>query len=164
MIQQFRFLVLIVGLIFCALAADSPTSLIGKTAPDFILHTLDNDLRHSLKDFRGEVVLLDFWASWCPPCKKSLPALVKLQAQYEGLQILTINIDDKKKNAVEFMTRLDLNLIALYDQEKTVVESYNVTGMPTALLIDRKGVVRSIFSGYTEENMKEIGEAIGDLL
>lgn len=164
MIHHLRFIVLTWGAICCGLAADSPESLIGKIAPDFTLKTVDNRSQHSLKDFRGEVVLLDFWASWCPPCKKSLPELTRLQAQYEGMKVLTINIDDKSENAADFIAKLNLKLITLYDREKTVVENYNIAGMPSALLIDRKGVVRHIFSGYTEKNMEEIREAVEDLL
>ena len=106
-----------------------------KPAPDFTLKKIDGSGTVSLSKLRGTVVLVDFWASWCPPCKKSLPYLSKLESKYKNFKVIAINIDDDTSNARAFLNENKLDLTTVYDRDKSVVSAYNVPVMPTAYLI-----------------------------
>ena len=136
----------------------------GKEAPDFKLPKLNSSDTVSLSELRGKVVLVDFWATWCPPCKKSLPFFEKLDNKYKNLQVIAINIDDDKKNASQFLEQNNLKLTAVYDADKSVVGAFDVPVMPTAYLIDQYGKIQYIHSGYSEENMKKLEFAIRGLV
>ena len=138
--------------------------MLGKPAPDFSLETISRNGKISPKDYRGKVVLLDFWASWCGPCKKSLPLLVDLEEKYAGLKVLAVNIDDDRENALDFMKRHNLDLTVIYDSDKSVAENYGVSAMPSAVLIDRNGVVRYVKYGYTDREIKNFDAYIRELL
>ena len=129
---------------------------IGQSAPLFSLELLEGEKKITLSSFKGKVVLVDFWASWCAPCKISLPLLDKLAKKYKELKIIAVNIDDDKSNAINFMRDLKVNLLAVYDSTKETVESYNVPEMPTAYLIDQYGKIRFIHSGYKKEDMRKL--------
>jgi thiol-disulfide isomerase/thioredoxin len=131
---------------------------VGKSAPDFTLKTIDGTSDLSLKDFRGSVVVVDFWASWCAPCRRSLPELASLEAR--GVKVLAVNIDEDRKNGVEFLKRNNINLRALYDGKKAVASRYDVPAMPSALIIDKQGIVRYLHIGYGAEDLKEFKQQI----
>jgi len=138
--------------------------LMGKTAPDFMLNTIDGSATLSLKDLRGSVVVIDFWASWCPPCRRSLPGLAALEQRLKGLKVLAVNIDDDRVKGVEFLRRNRIKVVALYDQDKQVVKRYDVSAMPSALIIDKHGVVRFVHVGYTESDLDQFKKEIEGLL
>lgn len=153
-------LTIISCLLFLGASSNNFDSWLGKPAPDFTLETVSGQATLSLKDYRGKVVLVDFWASWCAPCKKSLPELQKIDQEYEDLRILAINIDDQKKNALKFMKKINLDMTVLFDEEKEVAEIFNLSEMPSAVLIDQEGVVRQVFPGYTKNKLGEFKQAI----
>ncbi len=136
----------------------------GKPAPDFTLKTIDGRASLSLHELQGSVVVIDFWASWCAPCRRSLPLLASLEASRKGVKVLAINIDDERKNGVEFLKRIRSSLVALYDEQKKVVTKYDVPSMPSAIIIDRHGIVRFIHAGYTENDLAEFRKEIDALL
>jgi thiol-disulfide isomerase/thioredoxin len=138
---------------------------IGKQAPEFSLKTLEGDTLVSLRKYRGSVVVIDFWATWCAPCKRSLPALEYLESLYPNkIKILAINIDDSKRNALDFLEKYKLNLTTLYDAKKEVVTKYDVPGMPSAVIIDKNGIIQFLHLGYTEDQLKELRKNIEKLL
>ena len=112
--------------------APLPAAKVGKPAPDFVLNDLNSEAAIKLSDYNGKVVLLDFWASWCAPCKHSLPKLSELKESIPNLEIVTITIDDKAQNAERFIERLKLDLPAGFDVKKEVAEAYGVSAMPSA--------------------------------
>ena len=137
---------------------------VGKPAPGFSLRTMDGTATLSLGQLRGQVVVVDFWASWCAPCKRSLPQLAAMEANHPGLKVIAINIDDERQKAVEFLRKNRVKLIALYDEKKDVVTTYDVPVMPSALIIDRKGVVRYVHVGYTDDDLDQFKREIQGLL
>ena len=135
-----------------------------KAAPDFKLKMLEGPDSVTLSSLRGKVVLVDFWASWCPPCKKSLPLLAKLDNKYKNLNVVAINIDDEKENARQFLQKLKVELTVVHDTDKIVVSQYDVPELPTAYLIDQYGKIKMVHSGYNEEQLKKLEFTIRGLL
>ena len=111
-------------------------------APDFTLPNPDGR-KVSLKDFRGKVVFLNFWATWCEFCKDEMPAMDRLYREFrgKGLEIVAVNVKDKRADALAFAKQLKITYPIVMDPEGEVGLLYGAFGMPTTYLIDRKGVV-----------------------
>jgi peroxiredoxin len=137
---------------------------IGKIAPDFTLKTIDDRAAFSLNDLRGQVVVIDFWATWCPPCRRALTQLAALDAKHSKLTVLAVNVDNERRNAAEFLKRNRIQTAALFDEKKEVIEEYGVSAMPSAFVIDKRGVVRFIHSGYTDSEVEQIKNEVKGLL
>ena len=120
---------------------------VGQLAPEFTLRTLDGE-EVTFSDFRGFVVLLDFWRSTCPPCRTSLPHLESLRAKYadQGLILVGVNLDEDVSAAIDFLAENELDefivLRSTLDEAEAVRELYGVGGIPHTFVIDRQGVVR----------------------
>lgn len=101
----------------------------------------------------GHVVLVDFWASWCAPCKASFPAMAKLHADYQtrGLQIVAVGIDEKPAQAIAFWKKMAPPFAGLHDREQSLVRQVVVPTMPTSYLVDRAGRVRFVHEGFRGE-------------
>ncbi len=129
-----------------AIVAGSP--LLGRPAPDFTLPDLDGQLV-SLSDYRGRPVLLNFWASWCEPCKIEFPLFQAAREQHaaEGLEILGIIHDDSADAAAAFVEEEGSGWPALLDADDAVWNAYAGLGLPTTFFIDREGIVRAISFG-----------------
>jgi cytochrome c biogenesis protein CcmG, thiol:disulfide interchange protein DsbE len=121
----------------------------GDRARDFEQKTL-NGSTLKLSQLRGKVVLLDFWASWCEPCKKELPILAKMapRLREKGVEIVAVNIDEKKENAESFIKSHAAGLTVVYDKDKAIVGQYEPPKMPSSFIIDRNGVIRAINAGF----------------
>jgi peroxiredoxin len=121
----------------------------GESAPDFALKAASGkNLR--LRELRGEVVMINFWATWCGPCRQELPLLNKLYAQYRqaGFVLLGVNIDDDPAAAKEMASKLGVSFPLLFDSDKRVTRMYDVSTMPATLILDRNGKVRHVHRGY----------------
>ena len=138
--------------------------MIGKPAPSFTLKSVDGRTSLSLADLRGQVVIIDFWATWCVPCRHSLPQLATFQSAQQGVKVIAINIDDERANAMDFLKHNRVKLTALYDEAKNVVGTYDVPAMPSALVVDKRGVVRFVHGGYTERDIPAIVREARSLL
>jgi cytochrome c biogenesis protein CcmG, thiol:disulfide interchange protein DsbE len=121
----------------------------GQAAPDFDGATLSQQPL-KLSSLRGKVVLLDFWASWCEPCKKELPLLSQLapRLRQKGSEIVAVNIDDDKKNAEDFVRAKGIRLTVVSDGSKKIVGRWEPPKMPSSFVIDKSGVVRAINGGF----------------
>lgn len=121
------------------------------TAPDFTLRALTGPTLR-LAEQRGHVVLVNFWASWCGPCRQEMPQLNRLHDKYRaaGLVLVGVNIDDDPRLAAEVATRYQLRFPVLLDTDKAVVKRYDLGAMPATVLIDRDGRVRQLHRGYRE--------------
>ncbi|MFT4800186.1 MAG: peroxiredoxin [Candidatus Azotimanducaceae bacterium] len=119
------------------------------TVPDFTLKSMGGqNLR--LEEFRGQVVLINFWASWCGPCRQEMPILQKIHERYEplGFTVLGINVDDNQEKARKIAERLNLNFPLLLDTGQFVSEAYDVNAMPYSVLVSRDGKINYIHRGY----------------
>ncbi len=118
-------------------------------APDFALRSMSGpNLR--LQEQRGRVVMINFWATWCGPCRQEMPQLNKLYDKYHaaGFVLLGVNVDDNPSHAAELAKKLGLNFPILLDTDKTVSRLYDLSTMPSTVLIDRDGRVRYVHKGY----------------
>ena len=116
--------------------------LAAELAPDFTLPTSSGEV--SLASLKGKVVYLDFWASWCTPCRKSFPWMDELQKRHkdEGLVVLAVNLDKKAEYIDKFLGSMKPSFIIAFDPEGKVADKYELKGMPTSYVIDRKGQLR----------------------
>jgi peroxiredoxin len=142
---------IVLGALVTVFAATSIASsdLAGQAAPDFVLKSSTGEnLR--LSEHRGDVVMINFWATWCGPCRQEMPLLDDLYARYErvGFSLLGVNIDDDSRRAMEMIEDLGVNFPVLFDSSKQVSELYEVEAMPVTVLIDREGIVRHVHHGY----------------
>ena len=103
-----------------------------------------------IHDFRGRVVYLDFWASWCAPCRQSFPWMQAMKDTYEsrGLTVLAVNLDQNRGDADRFLAQFHPSFDVRFDPQGTVAEHFKVHGMPTGLVVDRHGVVRFTHIGF----------------
>jgi len=142
---------LALGLVFGILAATSLASsgMEGQVAPDFVLRsTTGQNLR--LSEYRGSVVMINFWATWCGPCRQEMPLLNELYQRYErvGFSLLGVNIDDDSRKAMNMISDLGVNFPVLFDSTKEVSKLYQVDAMPVTIIVDRNGTVRYVHQGY----------------
>jgi peroxiredoxin len=138
---------------------------VGSPAPDFTLRVLDGpNLR--LQEQRGKVVLVNFWATWCGPCRKEMPHLNRIADKYRssGLVMLGINVDDDVRNAAELASKLGVKFPVLLDTDKKVSKLYDLNSMPSTLVIDRNGRVRYLHRGYQDGYEDLYDKQIRDLL
>lgn len=121
----------------------------GDKAPDIDLPALRGG-RVKLRELAGKVVVVDFWASWCEPCKRELPELEKLSRELaqKGVTVVAVNIDQERKNAAELAQKLGLTLPVALDPDGKVAEKYDPPKMPTSFVIDQRGVIRFVHAGY----------------
>ncbi len=125
------------------------SSLEGQVAPDFVLRSATGEnLR--LSEYRGDVVLINFWATWCGPCRQEMPLLDDLYGRYQrvGFNLLGINIDEDSRRAMQMVQELGVNFPVLFDENKEVSKLYEVEAMPVTILVDREGIVRHVHHGY----------------
>jgi thiol-disulfide isomerase/thioredoxin len=136
------------------LPGESKTSLAGLKSGDFDLKSVEGE-SVGLKSLRGQVVVLDFWATWCPPCRKELPVIDKLQAEFIG-KVRFFGVNDEDSSTVKSYLKKNQNgLPTLMDTKRTVHKQYGVDAIPTVLVIDREGIIRSQFvGGRTEETLR----------
>ena len=135
-------------------------SLVGKAAPDFKLDTLKGGSM-SLADAKGQIVLLDFWASWCPPCVESLPHLGRLYGQeQDGVKVLAVNLMEDRNAVQAFATAQRIDVPILLDKTGAVAKKYHVSGIPQTVLIGPDGVVKEVFVGLGPDMYDRLGGAI----
>jgi thiol-disulfide isomerase/thioredoxin len=133
-----------------AFALPAITASTAKPAPDMAVHRADGAFVR-LADYKGKVVLVDFWASWCPPCKTSFPALDAIYGEYQeqGLAVLAVNVDEKRRDAQVFLDVHPHRMTVLFDPKGVWPTAFGVKGMPTSFLIDRTGNIRFTHMGYS---------------
>ena len=134
-------------------------------APSFSTESIDGK-RISLDDLSGKVVLVDFWATWCEPCKKSFPKYQELYVKYKasGLEIAAVSVDDEKGGIPAFAKSHGAKFPVGWDNGKKIADQYKPENMPTAYVIDKNGVVKFVHKGYHDGEEKELEKEIKSLL
>jgi peroxiredoxin len=123
--------------------------LVGRSAPDFTV--TDSEHSVSLHDYKGKVVVLNFWASWCAPCQEELPSLLQMQKDLgDHVTVLAVATDDDLARYKRFIQEHPMNVITVVDSAQKSSSEYGTTGWPETYIIDRKGIIRRKFIGPVE--------------
>lgn len=133
-----------------------------KTVPAFSLKDLEGKPRAS-EEWRGQVLLIDFWATWCAACRETIPALARLQEEYgpRGLSVVGISLDKGAASKVsKFAKKLKVNYPVLLDPEDTQSKTFGFEGLPSLYLFDRKGNLIKAMPGYTAQQDKELEKLV----
>jgi len=155
--------VALAALLAVAGSVSAATQLRGAEAPDFVLKSLSGEnLR--LSEYRGEVVMLSFWATWCGDCRAQLSELAIMRDRYQdaGVELLAVSLDQNARQASEVMAGASYPV--LHDAAGEVGRLYDVTKMPVMVLIDRGGVVREVYEGFRRGNEQQYLERVQALL
>lgn len=120
-------------------------------APDFTLKSMSGS-NVRLSELKGDVILLNFWASWCGPCRTEMPLLNKLHNKYKGIgfTVLGVNVEESNTAAIDFLDENKVSFPILWDSKNEVSKQYSVSAMPTTVMIDRDGQVRYIHKGFQD--------------
>jgi thiol-disulfide isomerase/thioredoxin len=133
--------------------------------PAFTLPARDGS-NLSLEELKGEVVMINFWATWCGPCRQEMPLLEQIQAKYEplGFTIVGINVEPDSAAAQEWLAKVPVTFPILFDRKNEVAESFGVEGMPSSVFIDRAGNVRYVHRGYRPGDEAKYADMIRSLV
>jgi len=147
--RPFLGLCLGVAALVCVLPGSSPAGAGSAQAPEFSLPERAGKVI-SLKDLKGKVVMLNFWASWCGPCRQEMPLLDQMYKRYNalGFTLLGVNVESDTKDAEKWLKDMPVSFPVLFDKENKVSKLYSVEAMPSTVFIDRQGNVRYLHKGY----------------
>ncbi len=145
------------------MTAYQPSASTGSTAPDFQLNTTDGKIL-KLSDFKGKVVIVDFWATWCPPCRKGIPDLIEIQKEYgNNVAVIGISVDQETKNdVVPFIQKMGINYPVVYSDAETAQAYGGIESIPTSFVIDQKGNIVANNVGLVPKS--DLTQAIDKLL
>lgn len=156
--------------LLCAVLALAPAmpfaAEVGGPAPNCALASLSDSQNYDLAQFRGKVVYVDFWSSWCGPCAKSFPFMGELQRelQDQGLQVVGVNLDESPEDAKAFLAKHPAAFTVAADTNQQCAKEFGVQAMPSSYLIDRNGVIRHVHLGFRPEEAKEFRALAEQLL
>ncbi|MCK1998336.1 thiol-disulfide oxidoreductase ResA [Psychrobacillus psychrodurans] len=165
--MRFILLTLMVGVIVFTIYSNlskgkNEVLQVGDAAPDFVLVDM-NEEKHQLSDYKGQGVFLNFWGTWCKPCEREFPLMDKQyqEVKDQGLQILAVNIGESDFVVQKYIDRKGLTFPVLIDDNKSVMETYNINPLPTTILINPEGKIEKIITGeMSEESIKRYMEQI----
>lgn len=157
---------MLLGLLGCGLtvSAVNAAAISGK-APNFTLKS-NSGKNLKLSEFRGQVVMVNFWASWCAPCRQEMPLLEKMYKKYKplGFTLLGVNVEEDSRKARSLLKGLKVSFPILFDNTNKVSKLYNVTAMPSTVLIDRNGKMRYLHKGYKPGYEKDYEKQVRKLI
>lgn len=158
-------LLAIVAVLAAVLASPASGTDIGQAAPAFSLPSRNGE-PVALDKLRGKVVYVDFWASWCGPCRRSFPWMNDMQQKYgsKGFVVIGVNVDKKRADADRFLGQNPANFTIVFDETGATPSAYAVKGMPSSYLIDGKGNVTYVERGFLDEHKAELEQRIAALM
>ena len=138
---------------------------IGETAPVFSLKDINGNTV-TLDSLKGKVVFLDFWATWCGPCKEEFPELDALYKKYnkDGLEVVAVSVDKSESNVGEFLKKRPVSFTILTNTKGDVAEAYGLPGMPTAFIIGKDGEIKHRHAGFSKAFLPVYEKEIAELL
>ena len=138
----------------------------GEIAPDFMLPILGTESMQSLSATHGKFRYIDFWASWCAPCRVSIPRIIALQEELGGehFEVIAVNVDERVEDALDFLGLYPFNYVNLSDPEGRVAETYELKAMPMSFVVDPEGRVTLAHTGFRRGDMDTIRAHILELL
>ena len=156
----------VIGLILCALSgcySGTRPTRIGMAAPEFTVK--DSDRTVTLSQLKGQIVVLNLWATWCPPCIEEMPSLVRMQQlmKDKGITVLAVSMDVDEGNYRRFLRDHNVNLLTVRDPDQKTNSLYGTFKFPETYIIDRKGVVRRKFIGAVDWTEPDVMEYLGKL-
>ncbi len=155
----------VIAILFLLSAFSVQAAGISGKAPDFTLKSRSGkNIR--LSDFRGSVVLLNFWASWCGPCRQEMPILNAMHKRYKklGFAVVGVNVEQDNRKAKNYLKDVKVSFPILYDTASSVSKLYKVAAMPTTVIIDRNGNMRYLHLGYKPGYEKDYKKQVKKLL
>ena len=159
--------IILFSIFFTLTASNALATKVGDAAPNFTAATLDGQRSIDSTELAGKIVFVDFWASWCPPCLKSLPEFEQLQTSFanrDDVVVLAINLDENKKSAIKFANKLNVTYELLADNTGQIPSAFGVKAMPSSYIIDKQGVIRYVHKGYKSGDVSIIKSEIEKLL
>ena len=158
---------IVVAAALCAAALVTPALAVeaGQAAPALSLPSLKGEVV-ALDKLRGKVVYVDFWASWCGPCRRSFPWMNEMQQKYgaRGFSVLAVNVDKKRADADKFLAQIPANFTVVFDETGATPTAWAVKGMPSSYLVDARGNVTFVERGFLDESKGPLEERIKALL
>jgi peroxiredoxin len=156
---------LLLTTLLCAATPASAAVSPGAPAPAFTLAARDGG-RLSLADLKGQVVMINFWATWCGPCRQEMPLLAQLHDKYEplGFTMIGVNVEPDSAAAVDWLKGVPVSFPILFDTDSAVAGRFGVEGMPSTVLVDRNGQVRYIHRGYKPGDEAKYADMIRSLV
>jgi thiol-disulfide isomerase/thioredoxin len=148
-----------------ALVSVAHAAAVEGPAPDFTLKSRSGE-NIKLSEHRGDVVMINFWASWCAPCRQEMPLLEGLYKKYGdlGFTLLAVNVEEDSSKAGDMLREIPVSFPVLYDNKNTVTKLYNVVAMPSTVIVDRDGNIRYLHKGYLPGYEKEYADQIKALI
>jgi peroxiredoxin len=160
--RRISFLIVLVFLFVTGCNRGSHPSLVGNLAPDFTVQ--DADRKVTLHDLRGKVVVLNFWATWCPPCVDEMPSLVKMQSDLKDrVLVLAVSVDEDERSYRTFLKKNNVDLLTVRDPQQKSNELYGTFKFPETYIIDRQGVVQRKFIGPVDWTRPDVVEYLNKL-
>ena len=161
-----KFRRVICGLVLASASIFGQASeLLNTPAPDFTLKSMSGE-NLNLTEQRGNIIVLNFWASWCGPCRKEMPILQTFHDKYTdlGVQVWGVNVEQENQAGRDFINNIAVDFPILFDNENSLSAQYQVDAMPTTVIVDRNGQVRFVFRGYKDGYEKKYAKAIKKLI
>jgi thiol-disulfide isomerase/thioredoxin len=153
-------------LIFLAIAPLVNADQEGQLAPQCAAELAGSAEKLDIRAYKGKVVLIDFWATWCPPCKKSIPFFNSLHSEYEkdNFEIIAINVDEDSEEAKQFLESNPVNYIMAFDPKGDCPAKFEVKAMPSSYLVDKTGKIRKVHLGFRDEDKDILREQVSAIL
>lgn len=160
-----RIIIFSLFILFTFSLSTSANELVNTKAPDFTLKSMTGD-NLNLTEQRGNITVINFWASWCGPCRKEMPILQELHNKYTdlGVQVWGINVEQENQAGRDFIKSINVDFPILFDNKNVLSRLYQVSAMPTTVIVDRSGKIRFVFRGYKDGYEKKYAKAIKKLI